>query len=238
VSDIVAFGEEAQRKLLHMERRDSELERLNTEIDKTEQDLLHAGNNLSRQRRNMLPRLSKAVVKELCALGFKQSCFDVAISSEPELTLRSGRFAMTGFDTVEFQFAPNPGEVPRPLRSIASSGEMARIMLALKTVLAAVDRIPVLVFDEVDANVGGETAQTVGQKMEQISRQRQVICITHLAQVAAQASAHFVVNKEIKEGRTYSDITLLGKKQRVAELARMLGGQSEAATKHAESLLK
>src|SRR5262249_46210471 len=143
----------------------------------------------------------------------------------------------SGFDTVEFQFAPNPGEPPRPLRAIASSGELARVMLALKTVLAAEDQIPVLVFDEVDANVGGETANAVGEKMMQIARQRQVLCITHLPQVAASASAHYVVAKQVSGGRTLSEITLLDKGERVTELARMLGGQSDVARKHAAALL-
>ena len=111
-------------------------------------------------------------------------------------------------------------------------------MLALKTVLAAEDEIPVLVFDEVDANVGGETASAVGEKMRQISRQRQVLCITHLAPVAAQGDAHYVVTKQVKAGRTLSEISLLEKKERVTELARMLGGQSDAARQHAEELLK
>src|SRR5204863_8489771 len=100
-----------------------------------------------------------------------------------------------GLDAVEFQFAPNPGEPARPLRAIASSGEMARVMLALKTVLAIEDEVPVLIFDEVDANVGGETANAVGEKMKQIANQRQVLCITHLPQVAAPADAHYVVTK-------------------------------------------
>jgi DNA repair protein RecN (Recombination protein N) len=139
---------------------------------------------------------------------------------------------------VEFQFAPNPGEPARPLRAIASTGEMARVMLALKTVLAAQDEIPVLVFDEVDANVGGETANAVGEKMTQIASHRQVLCITHLPQVAAAAAAHYVVSKQAKNGRTVSEIKLLDKKFRVTELARMLGGQSDAARKHAEALLK
>jgi DNA repair protein RecN (Recombination protein N) len=143
-----------------------------------------------------------------------------------------------GLDEIEFQFAPNPGEPAKPLRAIASSGEMARVMLALKTVLAAEDEIPVLVFDEVDANVGGETAHAVGQKMRQIAAQRQVFCITHLAQVAAVADAHYEVSKQVRNGRTVSEITLLDKKARVTELARMLGGQSEAARKHAEALLQ
>jgi DNA repair protein RecN (Recombination protein N) len=115
---------------------------------------------------------------------------------------------------------------------------MARVMLALKTVLAAVDEIPVLIFDEVDANVGGETANAVGEKMLQIARQRQVLCITHLAPVAAQADAHYVVSKEVKAGRTTSEIELLEKPARVNELARMLGGQGEAARKHAAALLE
>ena len=142
-----------------------------------------------------------------------------------------------GLDEIEFQFAPNPGEPPRPLRAIASSGEMARVMLALKTVLAAVDEIPVLIFDEVDANVGGETANAVGEKMLQIAKQRQVLCITHLAPVAAHSDAHYVVSKQVKAGRTISEISLLEKKERVTEMARMLGGQSDAARQHAESLL-
>ncbi len=144
----------------------------------------------------------------------------------------------TGFDEIEFQFSPNVGEPLKPLRAIASSGEMARVMLALKTVLAAEDQIPVLVFDEVDANVGGETANAVGEKMKQIAAKRQVLCITHLPQVAAPADAHYVVTKQVKEGRTISEITRLEKKSRVTELARMLGGQSDAARQHAEALLK
>jgi DNA repair protein RecN (Recombination protein N) len=111
-------------------------------------------------------------------------------------------------------------------------------MLALKTVLAAEDEIPVLIFDEVDANVGGETANAVGEKMKQIAAKRQVLCITHLPQVAAPADAHYVVTKTIQDGRTISEIALLTKKERVTELARMLGGQTEAARKHAEALLK
>ena len=111
-------------------------------------------------------------------------------------------------------------------------------MLALKTVLAAEDEIPVLIFDEVDANVGGETAAAVGAKMRQIARARQVLCITHLAPVAALADAHYVATKQTRAGRTISAITLLERKERVGELARMLGGQSEAARRHAEALLK
>ncbi|MFT4586558.1 MAG: DNA repair protein RecN (Recombination protein N), partial [Limisphaerales bacterium] len=144
----------------------------------------------------------------------------------------------TGFDSIEFQFAPNPGEPSRSLRAIASSGEMARVMLALKTVLAAQDEVPILIFDEVDANVGGETANVVGEKMRKIGENRQTLCITHLAPVAAAADAHYVVSKRVEDGRTFSDIVLLDKASRVDELARMLGGKGDAAKRHAKELLK
>jgi len=238
LGDCIAFGDEAAIKLQSLEQRDEELNRINAALAKLAAEILRAGKELSAQRRKLVPQLSKAVVKELSALGFKQSHFDVSISTSAPTAMPGFQFSSTGLDTIEFQFAPNPGEPPRPLRAIASSGEMARVMLALKTVLAAVDEIPVLVFDEVDANVGGETANAVGEKMRQIAKQRQVLCITHLAPVAAHAHAHYVVSKQVKAGRTTSEIELLEKTNRVMELARMLGGQSDAARKHAEALLE
>ncbi|HMJ65635.1 MAG TPA: DNA repair protein RecN [Candidatus Binatia bacterium] len=231
MADVLAFGAEAQRKLDALEGRDAELERLNAQIAKLEKAVRDAGAELSTRRRKIAPNLSKAVTHQLAALGFAQSHLDVAITTEKT------SWTQTGFDTVEFQFAPNPGEPPRPLRAIASSGELARVMLALKTVLAAEDEVPVLVFDEVDANIGGEVAHAVGEKMAQIAKQRQVLCITHLAQVAAHASHHYLVEKQVEAGRTISTIGRLAEKQRVTELARMLGGQSDAARKHAQELL-
>ncbi len=246
IAEVIAFSDEAKQKLQLLESRDAELARLNAALKKLDSEILSAGKKLSAARKKVIPSLAKAVSKQLEDLGFKQSKFD--ISQE----MADGRWQMeggspnsqlptpnsSGFDTVEFQFAPNPGEPAKPLRAIASSGEMARVMLALKTVLAAEDEIPVLVFDEVDANVGGETANAVGEKMQQIAAKRQVFCITHLPQVAAPADAHYVVTKSVKNGRTISEITLLDKKSRVTELARMLGGQTDAARKHAEALLK
>ena len=220
-----------------LEQRDEDLARLNTELQQLDADLWKTGRELSAQRRKVIPKLSKAAVKQLADLGFKQSHFDVALTTVAASEDRAA-FSASGLDTVEFQFAPNPGEPARPLRAIASSGEMARVMLALKTVLAAQDEIPVLVFDEVDANVGGETAQAVGAKMRQLGEQRQVLCITHLAPVAAAADTHYVVSKQLKEGRTITEIEMLVGKQRIEELARMLGGQSDAALKHAGALLE
>jgi DNA repair protein RecN (Recombination protein N) len=268
LAEVITFGDDAKRKLESLEQRDGELARLNGELQKLNAELLRQGRDLSAKRRKVIPQLAKAVGKQLDDLGFKQCRFDVAITSEqdfcskplaPSLSPpggervsglsavasakaegreRSSSLSSTGLDQIEFQFAPNPGEPAKPLRAIASSGEMARVMLALKTVLAAEDEIPVLIFDEVDANIGGETANAVGEKMKQIAAKRQVLCITHLPQVAAPADAHYVVTKQIKDGRTISEIRLLDKKSRVTELARMLGGQSDAARKHAETLLK
>jgi DNA repair protein RecN (Recombination protein N) len=247
VAEVIAFGEEARRKLESLEQRDAELIRLNAELQLIEAELWQAGQALSAKRRKVIPQLSKAVSKQLADLGFKQSRFDATLSTlDPappaaphasRITHHLSHLTASGLDAIEFQFAPNPGEPMRPLRAIASSGELARVMLALKTVLAAEDQIPVLVFDEVDANVGGETAHAVGEKMRQIAQKRQVLCITHLPQVAAPAFAHYVVTKQVRAGRTTSEITLLDRKERVTELARMLGGQTDAARKHAEALI-
>lgn len=237
VADVIEFGAGAARKLASLEQRDAELARLNGELKKLETAILRAGQDLSARRKKLIPQLSRAVEKQLSALSFAQSRFDVALTSDFEISNLKSQISGSGLDRIEFQFAPNPGEAPRPLRAIASSGEMARVMLALKTVLAAEDEIPVLVFDEVDANVGGETANAVGEKMRQIARQRQVLCITHLAPVAAHGDAHFVVTKQVKAGRTITEISRVEKRERVNELARMLGGQGDEARRHAEALL-
>lgn len=234
---VIAFGNESAEKLQQLESRDAELERINNAITKLNKQLLETGKDLSAKRKKLVPKLSKAVVVQLNDLGFQQSHFDVRIESATEVS-NEKLPASSGLDTIEFLFAPNPGEPAHPLRAIASSGEMARVMLALKTVLAAHDQIPVLVFDEVDANVGGETANAVGDKMRQIGANRQALCITHLAPVAACADAHYVVSKKVAEGRTTTSLELLDAKARVSELARMLGGQSTEARTHAEALLK
>jgi DNA repair protein RecN (Recombination protein N) len=259
--DVLAFGEQARLKLQTLEQSETELRRLDAELAAIESEIWRAGKALSAKRQKTIPQLARAVAKELSVLGFKQSQFDIALDSleraeslasiesagpmpehgsreHPALSSPAARVSLSGLDTVEFQFAPNEGEPPRSLRAIASSGELARVMLALKTVLAQEDQVPVLVFDEVDANVGGETANAIGERMRQIARRRQVLCITHLPQVAAPAGAHYVVTKHVKGGRTISEIHLLKQDERVTELARMLGGQSDAARNHAEALLK
>ena len=171
------------------------------------------------------------------SVGFAQSHFEIDLRTAlPES--RTGTLTTAGFDKVEFLFSPNPGEPPRPLRSIASSGEMARVMLAIKTVLAVQDRIPVLIFDEVDANIGGQVAHAVGERMCRLGQQHQVLCITHLAPVAARASAHLLVAKSVRDGRTMTRVERLNESERISELARMLGGEGEDSRRLAASLLR
>jgi len=232
LDEVIAFGNEARQRLESLESRDAELERLNRELQELDEELRTLGNSLSERRQSVLSGLNRAAEGELSSLGFRQSRFEATLTHNPD----PAHATETGMDRMEFQFAPNPGEPARPLRAIASSGELARVMLALKTVLADQDAVPVLVFDEVDANVGGETAHAVGQKMAAIASKHQVLCITHLAPVAAAASTHYQVIKEVREGRTESRIQTLNRAERVAELGRMLGGGA-AAQRHAQELL-
>jgi DNA repair protein RecN (Recombination protein N) len=190
-----------------------------------------SGEALSQSRRKVAPKLSENIRRNLRDLGFRQSKFELklTIADEPR---------SSGFDSVELLFSPNPGEPLKPLRAIASSGEISRVMLAIKSALAAQDAIPLLVFDEIDTNVGGEIANAVGAKIQGLGHDHQVICITHLPQVAATASSHFVVTKDVTRGRTFSGLHEVTGKARQEEIARMLGGQSDSALKLAANLLK
>ncbi|MDB4717451.1 DNA repair protein RecN [Verrucomicrobia bacterium] len=235
---VIDFAQQAQHKLSDLESREETLAHLNSDIEKLVAELSSIGRKLTKARSKVIPELNQAVVEELKDLGFKQSRFDASLTSM-KVSQTSGelKFHSSGLDKVDFQFGPNPGEPMRPLKRIASSGEMARVMLALKSVLADQDRVPVLVFDEVDANVGGETGTVVGLKMQEIGKRRQVISITHLAPVAATAPYHFMVEKISEGDRTVSEIRELNQKDRVAEIARMLGSGGEAAVRHAKAML-
>jgi DNA repair protein RecN (Recombination protein N) len=193
--------------------------------------MTRAGEALRKLRVKAAPKLSENIRRNLRDLGFRQSEFEAQLSALEKP-------GPSGFDAVELLFSPNPGEPLKPLRAIASSGEISRLMLAIKSALAEHDAIPLLVFDEIDTNVGGEIAHAVGAKMQRLGRDHQVICITHLPQVAANASAHFVVTKDVARGRTFSNLHEVTGKARQEEIARMLGGKSDSALKLAASLLK
>jgi len=231
IAEVIAFGMRAAERMQKIEGRDAELQRLVKEIENFRAQMKRAGETLRKLRAKAAPKLSENIRRNLRDLGFRQSEFEAKLR-----TLDDPR--PNGFDSVELLFSPNPGEPLKPLRAIASSGEISRLMLAIKSALAAHDAIPLLVFDEIDTNVGGEIAHAVGAKMQTLGRDHQVICITHLPQVAATASAHFVVTKDVSRGRTFSNLREVSGNSRQEEIARMLGGKSESALKLAASLLK
>jgi DNA repair protein RecN (Recombination protein N) len=231
IPEVIAFGERAAERMRKMEGREAELERLAKEIVEAKKTVERAAAVLRKTRQAAAPKLAKNIRQQLVDLGFRQSEFEVQLL--PHVAPR-----LSGTESVELLFSPNPGEPLKPLRTVASSGEISRVMLAIKSALALQDAIPLLVFDEIDANVGGEIANAVGAKMRALADGHQVLCITHLPQVAAAAGAQFVVTKEVTGGRTYSRLQLVRGKERRAEIARMLGGQSDSALKHAASLLR
>ncbi len=231
IAEVIAFGGRAAERMRKIEGRDAELERLAKEIENVRAQMNRAGEALRKSRIKAAPKLSENIRRNLRDLGFRQSEFEAKLSALDEP--RPG-----GLDSVELLFSPNPGEPLKPLRAIASSGEISRLMLAIKSALAAHDAIPLLVFDEIDTNVGGEIAHAVGAKMQTLGRAHQVFCITHLPQVAANASSHFVVTKDVERGRTFSNLHEVTGNARQEEIARMLGGKSDSALKLAASLLK
>jgi DNA repair protein RecN (Recombination protein N) len=231
ISDVIAFGENAADQMRKIEGRDAELDRLAKEITSAEKEMMRTGGALRALRAKNAPKLAEQIRRNLRDLGFRQSEFEAKLLDLAEP-------GPTGLDAVELLFSPNPGEPLKPLRAIASSGEISRLMLAIKSSLAAHDAIPLLVFDEIDANVGGEIANAVGEKMRTLARDHQILCITHLPQVAAAASSHFIVTKDVAGGRTYTRLHEVRGKARREEIARMLGGQTESALQHAATLLK
>ena len=231
IAEVIAFGERAAERMRKIEGRDEELERLSKEIERVRAQMNRAGDALRKLRAKAAPKLSDTIRKNLRDLGFKQSEFEAKLSTLEEPS-------DNGLDSVELLISANPGEPLKPLRVIASSGEISRLMLAIKSALAAHDAIPLLIFDEIDTNVGGEIAHAVGAKMRTLADDHQLICITHLAQVAACASSHFVVTKEVSRGRTFSNLREVSGKARQEEIARMLGGKSDSAMQLAASLLK
>lgn len=229
---LVTLLDDSRAALRELSQRGERLAEVEQRIEKARADQLAAGRALGRKRRAVAEQLAKAVTAQLRELGFPHGAFDVTVDEAPP--------GPTGCDAVSFGFAPNLGEARKPLRDIASSGEISRVMLATKAVLAKHDRIPVLVFDEVDANVGGEMGLAVGRKLAALARSHQVICITHLPQVAAQGASHFAVVKRVRDGRTFTEVEPLDDRSRVDEIARMLGGKdlTKVTLQHAREMLK
>jgi DNA repair protein RecN (Recombination protein N) len=230
LADVLGRRDSAAARLDTIENRDGKLETLERELAACRAALDAAGKDLTTLRRKAAPKLAREISGQLKDLGFKQSSFEVPLRALAEPGAQ-------GLEAVEFQFGPNPGEPLLPLRQVASSGEISRVMLAVKSALAGQDATPLMVFDEIDANVGGEVARAVGRKMAALGTRHQVVAITHFPQVAATASLHFVVEKEVTNGRTRSRLFPVSGETRVQELVRMLGGGGEQARAMAAALL-
>jgi DNA repair protein RecN (Recombination protein N) len=228
---LIALKQELTLLVERFDRRDEALAEIDSKIEAVRKRLEIRGNELSDARFQAAAKLAKVIGSHLKDLGFKQADFEIQMNARAEP-------AVSGLETMEFFFAPNPGEPTKPLRAIASSGEISRLMLAIKTALAQQDSVGLLVFDEIDANVGGEIAHSIGAKMRSLGANRQVLAITHMPQVAASATSHFFASKDVTGGRTRTALTEVIGNQRVEELARMLGGKSKSALEHAKELLR
>jgi DNA repair protein RecN (Recombination protein N) len=242
VPEILSLLADIERQLSEAERGDEEVRALLRKKEETEEALLGIGVELSEARRTVGLLLSRGVERELRDLGMDQPVFEVkslplqeGVSLGAEGVKAGGR----GMDQIEFLLSANVGEPPRPLARIASGGELSRIMLALKRVLADAERVPTLVLDEIDAGIGGAVAEALGEKLAHIAKRHQVLCITHLPQIACYATTHFKVSKELKGGRTIARVELLDEGGRLEEISRMLGGRviTDKTRAHARELL-
>jgi len=245
VREILAFHRNSKMELEGLQMADKNLENLEAESRDLRQAYQAKAMELSEKRKLAAASLEKQVEKELAQLAMPKTQFRVSFSlvhsrgeGEPQQEELGGE--ATGIDRVEFLISPNPGEDPKPLVKIASGGEMSRIMLALKTVSAIDGHDKTLVFDEVDAGIGGQTADVLGQKLKRLSRHNQVLCVTHLPQIASYADAHYYIEKRVERGRTLTYVSGLDRKARVQELARMMSGDhiTENVLKHAADLLR
>jgi len=252
LQEVLDFGAQARLKLATLERADERREELHRALAAAVAEYQRAARALSDARRNAAGRMEKLVREELAQLGMEKTRFEIHFAAPPS-DPGGGPGGAKGIDEIELRISPNPGEETRPLEKIASGGELSRLMLSLRTVvgkgrLAGAtpgrrgDRTPpAFVFDEVDAGIGGRVAECVGQRLKRLSRETQVLCVTHLPQIACFADHHYYVEKHERDGRTVATVTYLETpKERAAELARMLSGSqiTDAVLKHATAMLK
>ncbi|HEY3313856.1 MAG TPA: DNA repair protein RecN [Bacillota bacterium] len=245
IEEILKYRDEVAAELDRVANADEIIERLRQNIAAAKKTLGDLCGVLGKARRRVARELERAVSVELADLGMERTVFRVHFTEaeDPEGVPVGDRLLAAGpdgSDSVEFLFSANPGEPPKPLAKIISGGEMARVMLALKAILARVDQVPTLIFDEIDAGVGGRAAIAVADKLARLGRFRQVLCVTHLPQIAAAADRHFAIQKKVHGGRTTTLVSLLQGDQRVDEVVRMLGGTSDsrATREHAAELIE
>src|SRR4029077_16175742 len=251
LGDVVAFGAEVSRKLLEMENKDEILRQLRAELTQAADEYLRAARAISEKRYEAARRLEKLVEAEINDLDMKSN-FRIEVGGTDE----EGNWTASGFDQVLYMISTNPGEPLRRLEHVASGGELSRVMLALKasvesasgekkTSMArapspAMSKHRTLVFDEIDTGIGGRAADAVGKKLKMLSRSNQLLCVTHLPQIATFADHHYVIEKKTSHDRTRTGVRLITGEERTEEVARMLSGAklTETSRKHAEQMLK
>ncbi len=230
VEEVLKYRDEAQRELQGMEAADESADELEAELFSLQGRLADAAKKLTTGRKKAAKSIETSVKAILKGLALEKAAFTVDV--------REDSISGTGADTIEFLFSANPGEAPKPLSKVASGGELSRIMLAIKSTLREADSVPVLIFDEVDAGIGGKTAVNVSSKLKELSTGRQVLCITHLAQIASLADVHFFIEKGEKQGRVYVTVSKLEGTEREEEVARMLSGSvTDTSLEHAREIL-
>jgi len=240
IQEILDYKEKAVRELDGLQHSEEKLEALKTELKGLTKTLREKAQLLSKNRKKISKKIEQQVMAELSRLSMPDTKFSIHITQETGDDAVDGFKANSrGIDKVEYLISPNIGEELKPLSKIASGGELSRVMLALKEILAKGDKIPVLIFDEIDAGIGGRAAETVGRKLKGLSSRHQVICVTHLPQIASYADTHLKIEKKIKGKRTTVEIGKIEGDERAAEVARMLSGDSSTVSmKHAKEMLK
>ena len=234
VEDVIDFGKDAETKLNELENAEALAAELDAKLDKLKAEYNVAADELSKVRRAAGDRLKRDVLNELKDLGMAKAMFDVALSDASGGEPRKG-----GRETAEFMLSANPGEPLKPLERVASGGELSRIMLCFKSIFADNDRVPTLIFDEIDTGISGRTSAVVGEKMLGIAKKHQVICVTHLAQIAALADAHLMVRKYDDGKNTFVETRQLNEEEKVQRIAQMMDGESDSpsALTHARELI-
>ena len=244
IEEVLAYAEQARQELELIEHAEERIQQLEIQRVELLQDLAEKGQHLSTERHSASAELARAVESELADLHMDGAHFEVDFKMrvDPEgVILKDGRqvaFDSTGIEQVEFLVAPNPGEGLKPLVKIASGGETSRLMLALKNVLTRADQIPTLIFDEIDQGIGGRVGTVVGLKLWNLGRNHQVLCVSHIPQLAAFGDQHFQVTKQVHSGRTSTIVKALSVDQRVTELAQMMGEVSEGTRRSAQEMLQ
>jgi len=245
LKEILAHRKKIEKEYNAIAYSNETLEKLNKEIAILKKDLAKAAVSLAESRENIVKKFESMMENELRQLSMDGVIFKVNFSYKKDensfIKYRGIQvtFSENGIGTLEFLISPNQGEEPRPLAKIASGGELSRIMLSLKNLLAAQDTVPIMIFDEVDSGIGGKVAETVGLKLKRISQNKQVFCITHLTQIASLKGAHYRIEKEVVKGRSVTIIRRLSNSERVDEIARMSGGESitQLTREHAKEML-